>query len=208
MMTAFKAFTVACIAILCVILYPHLTQQSIASFVQKNSLTAPLVFIALCALRPVLFFLPSMGLTVVAGLLFGPLRGAAYVVAGGALSTAVGFYFARWLGRSAVERLVARNGLLARIEQQFSEQGGRAVLYLRLFNLPWDMVSYWAGLSGIGFRQFYLASLVPLAPISLLYTYFGSTVYRPGSAGFIISLAVIFLLGALPFIKSRLSKKP
>jgi uncharacterized membrane protein YdjX (TVP38/TMEM64 family) len=119
----------------------------------------------------------------------------------------VGYYFARWTGRAAVERLVAKNSALAAWELKARERPVKSVLLMRLFNLPWDLVSYWAGLQGLRFRDFYIASLIPLIPVSFLYTYFGSTVFEPGSAGFIVSLSIIILMGAAPFVKARLGRK-
>jgi uncharacterized membrane protein YdjX (TVP38/TMEM64 family) len=148
-----------------------------------------------------------MGLTVVAGVLFGALWGTAYVVIGGILSTAVGFYFAKWLGRDTVKGLLEKNEQLGEFERKSREYGRNAVLYMRLFNLPWDLVSYWAGLSGIRFKDFYIASMIPLVPVSFLYTYFGSKVFTPMSAGFIVSLAIIFIMGSIPYIQSRIKKK-
>lgn len=46
-----------------------------------------------------------MGLTVIAGILFGTVYGTIYVVIGGAGSTLIGFYFARWLERDFIERI-------------------------------------------------------------------------------------------------------
>lgn len=203
MASLIKAVTVAALLIVCLLLYPRASPQSISAFVEANSVAAPAVFILLCAVRPMLFFLPSMGLTVVAGALFGALPGTVYVTIGGALSTAVGFYFARWLGRNAMERLVGRNAVLSEIERRSVEKGAATVLSLRLFNLPWDVVSYWAGLSGIRFREFYLASLIPLVPVSFLYTYFGSTIFNPSSPGFVISLLIMAMMGAIPFVRAR-----
>jgi uncharacterized membrane protein YdjX (TVP38/TMEM64 family) len=142
-----------------------------------------------------------MGLTIVAGALFGTVLGTIYVVIGGALSTLVGFYFARWVGQNAVEWLVQRNRRIRQIEEWSKENGSKAVLLMRLSNVPWDVVSYWAGISGIRFRDFYIASLIPLVPVSFLYTYFGSKIFAPTSAGFIISLCIIILMGSLPYIK-------
>ena len=69
------------------------------------------------------------------------------------------------------------------------------------------MVSYWAGLTGVRFRDFYLASMIPLVPISFLYTYFGSRVFQPTSPGFIVSLLIMFILGIIPFVKWRMKKR-
>ncbi|MBV6467701.1 MAG: hypothetical protein DCC43_10750 [Candidatus Brocadia sp.] len=207
MVTVIKLFAVIAIIVLSVYLYPHLNHQNIGTFVKENRTAAPLFFIAITGLRPILFFLPSMGLTIVAGVLFGTVWGTVYVVIGGALSTLVGFYFARWLGRDVVKLLVAKNRLTREIDERSGMYGKNAVLYMRLFNLPWDMVSYWAGLSGVCFRDFYIASLIPLVPISFLYTYFGSHILTPTSAGFIVSLSIMFVMGAIPYLKPKFKKK-
>jgi uncharacterized membrane protein YdjX (TVP38/TMEM64 family) len=198
-----KLITVTLIIILCIQYYPHLSPQNISAFIKGNSISAPLIFIVICTIRPVLFFLPSMGLTIVAGVLFGAIWGTIYVAIGGAFSTMVGFYFARWLGRNTVERFARMNNRIRQMDEWAKQHGKSSVLSMRLFNVPWDMVSYWAGLSGIQFKEFYIASIIPLVPISFLYTYFGTQVFTPTSAGFIISLSIISIMGAMSYIKYR-----
>lgn len=203
-----KLITVTAITIICIKYYPHLSPQNISAFIKGNSVSAPLVFVVICTIRPVLFFLPSMGLTIVAGVLFGAFWGTIYVVIGGASSTIVGFYFARWLvSRDVVERFVKINSRIRYMDEWAKEHGKSTVLSMRLFNLPWDIVSYWAGLSGIQFKEFYIASMIPLLPISFLYTYFGSKVFTPTSAGFIISLSIMFIIGAIPYIRKKWNKR-
>jgi len=148
-----------------------------------------------------------MGLTIVAGILFGATWGTIYVTVGGALSTITGFYFAKWIGRDMAKKLIARNNTLVEFEKKTQKNGGRAVLYMRLINLPWDIVSYWAGISGIRFKDFYISSMIPLIPISFLYTYFGSKVFDPTSTGFIVSLIVMLAMGSIPYIRSRFMEK-
>lgn len=207
MISLFKLIVTASIIAICIIFYPYLTPQNISNFISANIATAPLLFIAICAVRPILFFLPSMGLTIIAGVLFGATWGTIYVVGGGAFSTITGFYFAKWLGRDTVKKLIAKNNMLVEFEKKSQENGGRAVLYMRLINLPWDIVSYWAGISGIRFKDFYISSMIPLIPVSFLYTYFGSKVFDPTSTGFIVSLILILVMGSIPYIRSRLMEK-
>lgn len=197
---------IAAIAVLCVFWADILNPQTIASFMQRHSIAAPVIFIAICALKPLFVFLPSIGLTIVAGTLFGTFWGTIYVVAGGALSTAVGYYFARWIGRDAAQGAIRRSAFFRDIDEKSRMAPLKTVLYMRTINLPWDAVSYWAGLSAIRFRDFYIASIIPLVPISFLYTYFGSNVFDPASAGFIIPLLIIFLLGAIPYLHGRLRR--
>lgn len=184
----------------------YLTPGHITAFIESNMVAAPLVFIVICALRPVLFFLPSMGLTIVAGVLFGAAWGTVYVSVGGALSTVIGYFFAKWMGRAAVIRVTQMSKRVNQLDQWARENGKNAVLSMRLFNMPWDIVSYWAGLTGVGFKEFYMASMIPLVPISFLYTYFGSRIFTPKSYGFIVSLIIMFILGSIPFIRKRLKR--
>lgn len=204
MVTIIKIVSFIALSFLCAYLYPYLTPANIAAFIEKNKLSAPLVFILITSVRPVLFFLPSMGLTIVAGILFGKYWGTAYVVLGGALSTVVGYYFAQWFGRNTAKKLIKKNSYLLLLEKKSTSRGKNIVLYMRLFNLPWDLVSYWAGVSGINFKDFYIASMIPIVPISFLYTYFGSTVFNPTCAGFFIALTIMFALGAIPFVRAKL----
>ncbi len=207
MVTIIKIIIVTIISVACLMYYPYLTPENISAFIEGNQVTAPVVFIIICTVRPVLFFLPSMGLTIVAGVLFGALWGTAYVAIGGAFSTIVGYYFARWMGRDALRKMLQSGKRLGRLDQWSQYYGENAILSMRLFNLPWDLVSYWAGLTGVRFKDFYLASMIPLLPISFLYTYFGSRVFQPTSAGFIVSLLIMFILGMIPIIKWRIKKK-
>jgi uncharacterized membrane protein YdjX (TVP38/TMEM64 family) len=207
MVTFFKLLVTLAIITLCIIFYPYLTPQNISNFISANVATASLFFIAICAVRPILFFLPSMGLTIVAGILFGATWGTIYVTVGGALSTITGFYFAKWIGRDIAKKLIAKNNAIVEFEKKTQKNGGRAVLYMRLINLPWDIVSYWAGISGIRFKDFYISSMIPLIPISFLYTYFGSKVFDPTSTGFIVSLIVMLAMGSIPYIRSRFMEK-
>jgi uncharacterized membrane protein YdjX (TVP38/TMEM64 family) len=207
MYSVMKVLTVLALVIAGLLYYPYLNPEFIAAFIENNHVAAPLIFILICAVRPLLFFLPSLGLTIVAGILFGAAWGTAYVAVGGAFSTIVGYFFARWLGRDMIKRITRLSNSLNRLDQWAKQYGKNAVLSMRLFNMPWDIVSYWAGLAGVDFREFYVSSMIPLVPVSFLYTYFGSRIFEPESTGFIVSLSIMFLLGTVPFIKWKWRKR-
>jgi len=198
--TIIKIVTLAVLGCGCLMVYPVVTQENLHAFITRNSVSAPLVFISVCAVRPLLFFLPSMGLTIVAGALFGAVWGTLYVAMGGALSTVVGFFFARWFGRDLIRRLFGTNQTMRLLETWSNKYGKKAVLIMRLSNMPWDIVSYWAGFTNMSFRDFYLVSIVVLVPFSFLYTYFGTQIFTPKSFGFVISLAIIIIMGSIPYI--------
>ena len=199
----FSALFVGAVVILFFLYLPGLSLEELKGFVRDYGVLAPLVFILICIGRPVLFFVPTLGLTIVAGTLFGPYYGTLYVAIGGAGSTIVAFAMARLWGRGSVERLIKDRKRLLKLDEKMIEKGFTTILMLRVFNVPWDIVSYSAGLSKVSFKDFYLASLIMLLPISFIYTYFGSTVTKPSSPEFIISLSVIGLLIAIPLIIKR-----
>lgn len=198
---------VAACAVLAWIYFPYANPAEVARLVASAGMAAPLVFIVITILKPVIFFLPSMGLTIVAGTLFGPVYGTIYVVIGGAGSTVVGFYMTRWLAGRRVREFLATRKRLMRLDERMSTEGFRTTLMLRVFNLPWDMVSYAAGLSSMRFWAFYTASLVAIGPVSFIYVYFGSTVTNAGSLGFFVALGLIFITGALPHLYKRWFRK-
>jgi len=178
--------------------------DTIVDFINKYGVVAPVCFILICSFRPVLFFVPTLGLSIVAGILFGPVWGTVYVVIGGAFSTCVGFYFARWIGKDAVQRFCGSWKAAQKLDNWFTSYNRTAVLSMRFFNVPWDLVSYWAGCSKMKFKDFYLASLIALVPMSFLYTYFGSRIFFPHGWGFKISLLLMFALGMIPFVRKKL----
>src|SRR3989338_7565465 len=185
---------------------PHQGADDIKSFVNGFGNAAPLAFIIICIIKPVIFFLPSLGLTIVAGTLFGPWYGAIYVAIGGAGSTVVGFYMTRWFGRKWIEQFLKGREKMLKVDEKMEKAGFKTTLMLRLFSLPWDIVIYSAGFSKINFWDFYLASLIALIPTSFIYTYFGSTILNPFGPEFILSFSAIIILGGLPYIVKKVRK--
>lgn len=119
---AIKAVIVLLLIILAYLYVPFQGPENIKLFINSYGVAPPLVFIVICVIRPVIFFLPPMGLTIIAGSLFGPLYGALYVVLGGAGSTIVGFYLARWCGRKGVERFLKGRKNFLEIDEKCEEK--------------------------------------------------------------------------------------
>jgi len=99
-----------------------------------------------------------------------------------------------------IRALFGTNKIMRLLEAWSGQYGKKAVLIMRLANMPWDIVSYWAGFTSMAFRDFYGASMVVLIPISFLYTYFGTQIFAPKSIGFIVSLTIIAIMGSIPYI--------
>ena len=88
-------------------------------------------------------------------------------------SSAVASGISRALGRGTVEAMVGKRGLES-ADRWFERWGHYAVLAARLVPIPsFDVVSFAAGLTRMGFWKFLVATAVGAAPASFLYAYLG-----------------------------------
>ena len=135
-----------------------------------------LVGLALATLVPV----PRSALSALAGVLAGFWGGLALALASGVVGALAGFALARWLGREAVTRLAGPR--LARADALLARRGTTAVLTGRLLPVvPFTLISYAGGLSGIGVRAYLTGSAIGLVPGTVLHVTVGATVGAAGS---------------------------
>lgn len=150
--------------------------------------------------------LPSFLITFANGLAFGILPGWLLSVAGHTLAATVCFYIARILGRMPVEALVGRVGLES-ADRWFTRWGLYAVLLARLVpGISFDVISYAAGLTRMGFRRFIAATVAGTAPQTLVYSYLGSRSSESAWVLLIISVLVIVGISAAAIRRNRKSR--
>ncbi len=161
---------------------------------------APILFLILYSLAS-LMFLPTMILTLAGGAIFGPVIGTVLNLIGATFGAAFSFLITRhlvydWFSRKRGARL---NKLITGVEQK----GWVFVALLRLFPIvPFNIVNYGLGVTGIRFRLYIITTFIFLIPAEIIYTYFGYAginalsnpehFYRNG--GIVLSgLAILFL---------------
>lgn len=120
-------------------------------------------------------FLPIPGFVIVFanGLAFGVAGGIVVSLAGYAASASICFAITRSLGRRRVEWL-ARRLALNTLDRWISRYGAGAVFGLRLApGFAFDGVSYAAGLTGIRYPRFLLASVLGSLPQTVVFVFLG-----------------------------------
>ena len=172
------------------------TKEGLTLVIHSAGVWAMLCFVLILALTVVVSYLPGVPLAAIAGMTWGGLVGCALVVAGGTLGALIAYTIGRYLGSSAVAALAG-----ARIRpREGVGQRSLAVLVLvsRLIPLiPFDIVSYGAGVAGLGVRHFIVATVVGMTPSALMLTSVGQVL--PGAVALAIwvsvaaALAVLFL---------------
>lgn len=167
--------------------------DAVRRWVSGFGVFGPLVYIALYAVRPFLFF-PSLLLNMSAGLLFGPWWGILYLILGGLANASVCFWLARLLGssQSLLKRFGGRWG--ERLDGYLSDDRS----FIRMFWLrtvpifPYDPVSIMAGSSSMKYLPYAAATVVGMLPGAIAYNFLAdSFVSRTVGMSAAVLIAVI-----------------
>jgi uncharacterized membrane protein YdjX (TVP38/TMEM64 family) len=181
------------------------TQEKIRSYLLGFGPWAPLIFILLYALRSVALVIPAGILSLAGGFAFGKGFGFVLIMIGSEAGACLAFLTCRMLGRPLVERIPwFRAGKIQDLDAGARAHGFRLILAFRLMMvLPFDPINIAAGLSGIRFRDFALASFIGLIPASLIEAIMGASLGDLRSPEFILAAAA----GIVMMIISLLYKK-
>lgn len=174
----------------------------------RDSTLAPLFVVAVYVIAS-LIVAPIMGLVVATGMLFGPLRGAAYSTAGIMLSAAANYAIGRWLGRGGLRGLVSAR--LDGLNRQVAQRGILAVAALRIVPLaPFTVVNVAAGAAAIPLGDFLLGTLIGTLPGTVLLTLFANQLQRTvrdADPRNIVALFAIIALAVAALVWLRRSRR-
>jgi uncharacterized membrane protein YdjX (TVP38/TMEM64 family) len=165
---------------------------------------APVLAVAAFAVL-VLGLVPRTLLAAAAGLLFGPLAGAGYIILGATLGALVAFGVGRWLGRE----FMAVQPRLSRLDGWLSRRGITAVVTVRVLPLaPFGLVSYAFGTSGVRLGGYLAGTVIGMLPGTAVYVNLGAASTRPGSVGFWVAVTAAVVLwlvttSAIAFLEKR-----
>jgi len=138
----------------------------------------PLLFFAMI-LQALVIPIPSELILICGGAAFGLLSGWLVGAVGSVVAALIGFYISRKGGRSVAIRLVGDKGIEF-ADNWFSRWGAWAVLLGRIAPfIPFDVISYSAGLTQMKFRSFIVPTVIGTLPRALFYAFLG--VYFEGT---------------------------
>jgi uncharacterized membrane protein YdjX (TVP38/TMEM64 family) len=139
-----------------------------------------LAYVAVNLVRPVVLF-PASVLTVVGGLLFGPVVGVAVVVVAANASALVAFGIGRSLGRTPggeEERTDAGESIARSWSRRMREHSFETVLIMRLVFVPYDVVSYLSGVLRLRPGSFLVATALGSLPGTVSFVLLGASLDR------------------------------
>lgn len=158
-------------------------------------------YILIYILRPVFLF-PATLLTLLSGMVFGPIWGILYTIVGENGSAAVAYYIGRILGNSTSESKDIES--LSLWKKRIHKNSFFSILIMRLLYFPFDLVNYGAGYLQVKFSSFLTATFIGILPGVLAFVLLGASIkglesFDPKN----ISLDPILLIsGAMIFVVS------
>lgn len=154
---------------------------------------AAVVSFCLMVLQSVIAPIPAFLITLSNAAIFGWVKGAILSWTSAMVGAALCFWIARIFGRDLVEKIV-KKGSLEQVDEFFEKYGKFAILVCRLLPfVSFDVVSYAAGLTSMGFAEFLLATGIGQLPATLVYSYVGGTL-TGGAQALFIGLMVLFAI--------------
>jgi uncharacterized membrane protein YdjX (TVP38/TMEM64 family) len=133
----------------------------------------PIFFIGIYILSTVLF-LPASILTLGAGVVFGVLAGALYVIIGATIGANLAFLIGRYLARDRISQMMSGNKSFQAIDRAIGKEGWKIVGLIRLSPaFPFNVLNYALGLTQVSFGD-NLIGTFGIIPGTFMYVYIGS----------------------------------
>nr|WP_225760829.1 TVP38/TMEM64 family protein [Citrobacter sp. Marseille-Q3906] len=168
-------------------------QHALENFIRSWGTQAAVVSFFLMILQAIIAPLPAFLITFANASLFGAFWGGVLSWTSAMAGATLCFFIARILGRSAVEKLTGKT-VLKNMDAFFERYGKHTILVCRLLPfVPFDPISYAAGLTSIRFRHFFLATGIGQLPATIVYSWAGSLL-TGGAFWFVTGLFVLFAL--------------
>lgn len=185
---------------------PAFSAEELSRWIESLGPLAPVLYIGIYALRPLIFF-PASILTLTGGILFGAWFGTLYTLIGATLSAIVGYIMAERLRALWGKALPGKR--LEAAQKQMETNGFLYVLWFRLVPfLNFDVVSYVAGAARVKWIPYITATVLGMLPGTIAYNFLGGSLldgdWRVISAAVLV--VILFTLASW-LLKKRMTKK-
>jgi signal transduction histidine kinase/uncharacterized membrane protein YdjX (TVP38/TMEM64 family) len=150
-------------------------RAELAQFVHAHPVKAPLLYMATFVVVVALSLPGALIMTLSGGLLFGTWLGCVTAVTGASTGALLMFLFARSTLGAALRRRIPPDGLVARLEAEIRRHAFSYLLSLRLMPaVPFALVNLVAGFVKMPLSTYLAATLLGIAPSTLIYASVGA----------------------------------
>lgn len=174
--------------------------ESVKAYIRSFGPWAVLVSMLLMVLQSIAAPVPAFVITLANAGVWGWICGATVSWTGAMLGAYLCFFLARFFGRDLVERLTGREALQA-VDEFFTHHGAQSVFVARLLPfVPFDPISYAAGLTGMKTVPFLLATGLGQLPATLVYSYAGSVMLSGNLKLVLYGLCALMAVGGITML--------
>lgn len=181
--------------------------EPVKAYIRSFGSLAVAISLLLMVFQSIAAPLPAFLITFSNAAIFGWIWGAVLSWSGAMAGAAVCYGIARLYGREAVIKLTGKTALKS-VDDFFDKYGANAVLIARLLPfMPFDIVSYAAGLTSMRFRPFFIGTGLGQLPATIIYSYAGDML-GGGAKTFVYGLFILFAVVALTvLLRSMLAER-
>ncbi len=177
------AVIIACLIVLFRIIPVGTGIDKLQTYLASMGILGILIYVGIYVVAAILL-IPGSALTLLAGVLYGPIVGTLVVSIGATIGAAGAYVLGRYAFRGSVERATKGKPKFAAIDRAIGKNGPKIVALLRLSPVvPFNLSNYFFGLTSIGFWQYTLVSWVFMLPGTLLYVYLGYAASQAAGSG-------------------------
>ncbi len=188
------------------------TPASLRDYIRSFGGFAVLAYICAYALNTISVVPPIAALSLTAGLAFGQVWGAVYLLTAAMLGTSATFAISRFFGKRFIDRIL--KGKFREFDEKLERNGFLTILFFRVVPLvPYEVLNYASGLSKIRFRDYFFATFIGLIPGVTIAAFFGGSlgeirgvkdIFAPK---LLIAVALMAALIAIPAIYTLIRKR-
>jgi uncharacterized membrane protein YdjX (TVP38/TMEM64 family) len=187
----------------------YLDQERLRQLGASHRVLLPLLYLGVWTVGPL--FMPGLPITLVGGVLFGPVWGVVYVALGATCGAGLVFLVTRYLARDWVATKLAGTRLMS-LDDKVARHGWKIVAFTRVVPVfSYFMLNYAFGLTRISFGSYLTATFIGMLPTTIAYVYFSSNLldllHGRISLELIIGVILVVLVSLIPVIYKRIKAK-
>jgi uncharacterized membrane protein YdjX (TVP38/TMEM64 family)/Fe-S oxidoreductase len=181
----------------------YLEQETLRTWIQSYGMLGPAVYMLVYTVAPALF-LPGLPITIVGGLLFGPVWGVVYTITSSTLGACLAFIISRYVSRSWVESKL-KSPRWQKLDEEVQRHGWKVVAFTRLIPLfPFNLLNYAFGLTKIKFSHYAITTFICMLPACIAFIVFSSSLleFLRGrfSLRFFFGLLLVIAVSSIPLL--------
>lgn len=178
----------------------------VVEYIRSFGIWAAVVSFMLMILQSIVAPIPAFLITFSNAAVFGWIKGALLSWSSAMAGATICFYISRVLGRDVAIKLTSKLAL-EQVDIFFKRYGKNTILICRLLPfVSFDIVSYAAGITGMKFSHFFIATGIGQLPATIIYSYVGGML-TGGAKLFVTGLLILFGLSAIIVLAKNIYQK-